>query len=223
MAESTWPSWPQMPVSCVTSGTCRGENQCGTSRSTEMNVTASPRPTTARAAIASGQRFGEREHQLARRHHGGAGDDQRLRAESVEQQPRGHLRAGIHDDLQDHERRQHDWGWRRSDRRRPDRKRQAWCGRGRRRCRRVVRWPRRSRDAHRTFHSEDSFTSNCCNALRLHHLPSGRADANSETVKSLTRRCLALSVPSWLNLHALVGITQNTTSYSQISAYTSDS
>ena len=67
-AESTWPSCPQMPVSCVTRGTCSGENQCGTSRSTEMNVTASPRPTTARAADRRGQRFGEREHQLARRH-----------------------------------------------------------------------------------------------------------------------------------------------------------
>ena len=43
-----------MPVSWVTSGTCRGANQCGTRRSTEMNVNASPRPTTARAAIASG-------------------------------------------------------------------------------------------------------------------------------------------------------------------------
>ena len=44
-----------MPVSCVTRGTCLGENQFGTSRSTEMNVTASPSPTTARAAIAAGR------------------------------------------------------------------------------------------------------------------------------------------------------------------------
>ena len=36
------------------SGTWFGLNQCGTSLSTEMNVTASPRPTTARAAIAAG-------------------------------------------------------------------------------------------------------------------------------------------------------------------------
>ena len=54
-ADSTWPSCPQMPVSCVTSGTRCGANQCGTSRSTEMNVTASPRPTTARAAMAAGR------------------------------------------------------------------------------------------------------------------------------------------------------------------------
>ena len=96
-----------MPVSCVTSGTCRGENQCGTSRSTEMNVTASPRPTTARAATAAGRDSVNASSQLARRHHGGAGDDQRLGAESVEQQARGHLCAGIHDDLKDHERGQH--------------------------------------------------------------------------------------------------------------------
>ncbi len=43
-----------MPVNCVMSGTRRGGNQCGTRRSTEMNVSASPRPTTARAAIATG-------------------------------------------------------------------------------------------------------------------------------------------------------------------------
>ena len=43
-----------MPVSCVTNGTWSGLNQCGTSLSTEMNVTASPSPTTARAAIAAG-------------------------------------------------------------------------------------------------------------------------------------------------------------------------
>src|SRR6476469_9198176 len=53
-AESTCPSWPQMPVSWVTNGTWSGLNQCGTSLSTEMNVTASPSPTTARAAIAAG-------------------------------------------------------------------------------------------------------------------------------------------------------------------------
>ena len=38
-AESTWPSWPQIPVSWVTSGTWRGLNQCGTRRNTEMKVT----------------------------------------------------------------------------------------------------------------------------------------------------------------------------------------
>jgi hypothetical protein len=54
-AESTWPSCPQNPVSWMTSGTRRGGNQCGTSRSTEMNVSASPSPRTARAAIAAGR------------------------------------------------------------------------------------------------------------------------------------------------------------------------
>ena len=54
-----------------------------------------------------GQGLGECEYQLAGRHHGGAGDDQRLGAESVEQQTRRHLCAGIHDDLKDHERGEH--------------------------------------------------------------------------------------------------------------------
>ena len=43
-----------MPVSWVTNGIWRAVNQYGTSRSTEMNVNASPSPTTARAAIAAG-------------------------------------------------------------------------------------------------------------------------------------------------------------------------
>ena len=53
-----------------------------------------------------GQRFGECQRQLACRHHRGAGKDQRLGTEAVEQQARGHLGARIHDDLQDDERRQ---------------------------------------------------------------------------------------------------------------------
>ena len=109
-----------MPVSCVTSGTCRGVNQCGTRRSTEMKVTASPRPTHRARRDRRGQRLGEREHQLARRHQRGAGDDQRLGTEAVEQQTGGHLGAGVDDDLKHHERRQHGWGWRRTGRRRPD-------------------------------------------------------------------------------------------------------
>ena len=43
-----------MPVSWVSRGTRFGANQCGTRRSTEMNVTASPSPTTARAPMANG-------------------------------------------------------------------------------------------------------------------------------------------------------------------------
>ncbi len=53
-ADSTWPSWPLIPVSWVSSGTRSAGNQCGTSRRTEMKVTASPSPTTARAASARG-------------------------------------------------------------------------------------------------------------------------------------------------------------------------
>jgi hypothetical protein len=43
-----------MPVIWVSSGTRRGANQRGTRRSTEMNVRASPSPTTALAPMARG-------------------------------------------------------------------------------------------------------------------------------------------------------------------------
>lgn len=56
MAESTWPSWPSMPVSWESTGTRRAGNQRGTSRSTEMKVKASPMPTSTRPATASGSR-----------------------------------------------------------------------------------------------------------------------------------------------------------------------
>ena len=43
-----------MPVSWVSTGTRRTGNQAATSRSTEMNVSASPAPTSTRATMASG-------------------------------------------------------------------------------------------------------------------------------------------------------------------------
>lgn len=43
-----------MPVSWVTSGARRAGNQAGTSRSTLMNVSASPAPTRTRASSPSG-------------------------------------------------------------------------------------------------------------------------------------------------------------------------
>ncbi len=46
------PSWPVTPVSCVITGTRRGANQVLTSRSTQMNVMASPTPTKTRATSA---------------------------------------------------------------------------------------------------------------------------------------------------------------------------
>ena len=94
-----------------------------------------------------GQRLGERQRQLARRHHRRTRNDQRLRAEPVEQQARRHLGARVDHDLKNDERRQHARGLRRTGRRPPDPRRRAWCGRGRRRCMRRVRWPKRSRDA----------------------------------------------------------------------------
>ena len=44
----SWPSCPDMPVSCVSSGTRPGANQSGISRITEINVMASPAPTRTR-------------------------------------------------------------------------------------------------------------------------------------------------------------------------------
>jgi len=52
IADSTCPSCPTSPVSCVISGTRRGGNQATTTASTLMNVSASPAPTSTRAAMA---------------------------------------------------------------------------------------------------------------------------------------------------------------------------
>jgi len=54
IALSTWPSWPMSPVSWVMTGARRGGNQAFTTRSTLMNVNASPAPTSARARKAAG-------------------------------------------------------------------------------------------------------------------------------------------------------------------------
>ena len=53
-----------------------------------------------------GQRLGERQRQLTRRHHRRTGNDQRFGAEPVEQQARGHLGACVDHDLKNDERRQ---------------------------------------------------------------------------------------------------------------------
>ena len=189
-----------------------------------MNVTASPRPTHRPRRDRRGQRFGEREHQLARRHHGGTGEDQCLGAESVEQQTGGHLCAGIHDDLKDHERRQH------------------------------TRAGVEAIGGVQTGNAEggavedgddvceqsggpddpgthtEPFTAEelCPDVLQTrcdaHHLPSGRADANSETVKSLTRGCSqTVGIELAEFAHDSSASYPTSPSYSQISAYTSDS
>ena len=101
-----------MPVSWVTSGTRRGVNQCGTSRSTEMNVTASPSPTTARAPIASGRDVVSASASWPDAISAAPATISDLRPVPVEQQAGGHLCAGVHDDLKHHERRQHGPGWR---------------------------------------------------------------------------------------------------------------
>ena len=53
-AAPTAPSCPSVPVSWVTNGTRRSGNHRLTSRSTQMNVSASPIPTNVRASRASG-------------------------------------------------------------------------------------------------------------------------------------------------------------------------
>jgi hypothetical protein len=52
IAAATAPSWPRVPVSWVNSGIRRVGNQLLTSRSTQMNVMASPMPTKTRASSA---------------------------------------------------------------------------------------------------------------------------------------------------------------------------
>ncbi len=53
-ADSTCPSCPTRPVSCVITGTRRGGNQAVTTERTLMNVSASPVPISTRAVTASG-------------------------------------------------------------------------------------------------------------------------------------------------------------------------
>ena len=53
-AETTKPNWLSGPVAVVTFALRCGGNQAGTSRITLMNVSASPTPSTARAAYANG-------------------------------------------------------------------------------------------------------------------------------------------------------------------------
>ena len=54
MAAAIEPSWPKMPVSWVISGTVRPVNHMPITRSTLMNVIASPAPTSTRATMAVG-------------------------------------------------------------------------------------------------------------------------------------------------------------------------
>jgi hypothetical protein len=60
------------------------------------------------------------------------------------------------------------------------------------------------------------------NALRLHHVPAGRIDANPLTVKSLTAGLSVQWETSWLKLHPLVGVMLDSASSSQLSACTSN-
>jgi hypothetical protein len=53
-ADTTWPSWHRIVVSCVMTGTRRAANHRGISASVAVNTTASPAPTSTRASTASG-------------------------------------------------------------------------------------------------------------------------------------------------------------------------
>ncbi len=79
----SWPSWPDMPVSWVSSGTRAGANQIGISRITEMNVMASPGAHQDAAQHAAGDVLGERQLELAQPHQQGAAGDHGPGAETV--------------------------------------------------------------------------------------------------------------------------------------------
>ena len=104
---ATCPSWPIRPVSWVTSGTCWAGNQAGISRSTEMNVIASPSPTSIRATSAAAgsvaRASGTWPAAITRPP---SGDDQ-PGAEPIDQQPDRDLHRRVDDQLDDRERGEH--------------------------------------------------------------------------------------------------------------------
>ena len=55
MAAAIAPTWPTMPVSCVTNGACLTRNQTATRRSSEVKIIASPAPSRMRAAMPTGK------------------------------------------------------------------------------------------------------------------------------------------------------------------------
>ena len=83
-AAAICPNWPRMPVSCVISGARWGGNHSATSRSTLMNVIASPAPTSTRPEHREPDRVRGRQDELPDRHHERADDDQPPRADAVE-------------------------------------------------------------------------------------------------------------------------------------------
>ena len=103
---ATAPSWPSVPVSWVTSGIRRAGNQVATSRSTQMNVIASPMPTKTRATSAAAYAVGEREAALGEGQQDHPAEQHAARAEPVDQQADRDLHPGVHEQLQHRERRQ---------------------------------------------------------------------------------------------------------------------
>jgi hypothetical protein len=54
VAAAMAPTWPTMPVSCVTNGACLTRNHTATSRSSDVKTIASPAPSMMRAAMPTG-------------------------------------------------------------------------------------------------------------------------------------------------------------------------
>ena len=103
-ADSTKPSWLTGPVALVSFALRSGGNHAGTSRITLMNTSASPTPSTTRAANADRQPRGEREHRLRPRHDQQTQHDQEPRPVPVDQHPDGHLQRRVDQQLDHRER-----------------------------------------------------------------------------------------------------------------------
>ncbi len=106
-ADRTWPSWPQIPVNWATNGTRAGSNQYGTRRRTEMKVSASPKPTIARAPIAAGSDSLSARTSWPAVISAAPQTMSTTGTEAVQQQSGGNLSRGVHDHLQHDERGQH--------------------------------------------------------------------------------------------------------------------
>ena len=133
------------PVSCVITGTRRGGNHAVTTESTLMNVSASPVPTSTRAAMARGSEVASASTSWPAAIVNAPDGDQRPAAEPVEQQPDGHLQGGVDQQLQHHEPGQRRGAAPGSAARRPARPRRTRSGASPRPCRRRARPTRRPR------------------------------------------------------------------------------
>ena len=96
-----------MPVNCIRTGTRRGGNQAGTSRSAARKVNASPLPTSTRPSTAGPTSSVTARTICPLDHQQRADGDHEPRTEPVQQHSSGNLHAGVDDDLQHDEAGQH--------------------------------------------------------------------------------------------------------------------